>query len=648
MSTHQDAIAERIAKLQLTDTLPKFSPQATISPKTLKEVGAPDSFSARALVPMSTSDLPRISVDMRLVDAGAPASPMDMADLKVLRVLGEGGMGRVLLAQQRSLGREVAMKTLKAGDDSPQLVSGLLREARLTGALEHPGIVPVHALGLDENKLPILVMKRIEGVSLRVIFDDLAHPVWQTLLSGGTDRLEAGLRILMRVCEALAFAHSRGVLHCDIKPDNIMVGGYGEVYLSDWGVAVRLGELHSLENAFVGTPAYMAPEMLLGEQMGVHTDVYLLGATLHHLLTGRPRHEGQAMNQILNSVASSEPVEYDAHVPTELAELCNRTTSKDHTVRPASAEVFRNELAEYLRKRSAAVLSQSALERLAALEAALAGPTPDDLAPLYRHANEARFGFDHALRIEKTLETAQLGRQRTLGAMFDLELRQGHIESAAALLHEMRNAPEALEKRLSEARNEAGRRRAETEKLRAIVRELDPSIEARSRIFGTAMVVSTTFGVILVVTRGKAIDKVTNVDLILFALVMSACCIGVFGIFRRRLLTTLFNRRIAAFICLFSIFILLNRIAGWQLGQSTETILGTDSFMAAGMMAMFAVLTDIRVIAVAVWFVGIRIWMAVSPELSPSLFTLSGLGASAIFVLIWRGPKEQSEKVSGL
>ena len=183
--------------------------------------------------------------------AGDPSGP----DLRLKEELGRGGMGVVNLAWQASLERDVAIKQVRR-DASV----GLLREARIMGALEHPNIIPVHALGLDRDGRPVMVMKRVSGVVLHELLADPTHGHWDKILAA--DPLSRKVRVLMEVCQALHFAHARGVLHRDVKPDNVMVCNFGEVYLLDWGVAAHLGEGGQLTTgAVVGTPAYMAPEM---------------------------------------------------------------------------------------------------------------------------------------------------------------------------------------------------------------------------------------------------------------------------------------------------------------------------------------------------------------------------------------------------
>ena len=190
------------------------------------------------------------------------------------------------MAEQRSLAREVAIKTVKdhAGERARD---ALCDEAVVTGLLEHPNVIPVHALGCDSEGRPLLVMKRVEGVAWRDLLRDPEHPAWATHAAAPEDRLAFHLDVLADVSQAAAFAHSRRIVHRDIKPENVMIGEFGEVYLLDWGLAVTAGR--ELEpGTLVGTPAYMAPEMVGGGRVDGRTDVYLLGATLHEVLTGRP------------------------------------------------------------------------------------------------------------------------------------------------------------------------------------------------------------------------------------------------------------------------------------------------------------------------------------------------------------------------
>lgn len=202
-----------------------------------------------------------------------PAVPGGRYD--ILSRLGQGGMGTVYLARDQVLGREVALKVLSApwleGSDD-----GLLREARVLAALEHPGIVAVHDVGRLEDGRAFYAMRLVRGRRLDAVRAD--DPPLAELL-----------RTFYRVCETVAYAHANGVLHLDIKPQNIMLGPFGEVLLLDWGVArlLRRGTgAGGAPDPAVGTRGYMAPEQAAGEdsRLDERSDVYALGAVLAFLL----------------------------------------------------------------------------------------------------------------------------------------------------------------------------------------------------------------------------------------------------------------------------------------------------------------------------------------------------------------------------
>jgi serine/threonine protein kinase len=322
-------------------------------------------------------------------------------------------MGRVLLGRQRSLDRDVAIKTVKPELSGTTHADALIREGVITGTLEHPNITPVHQLGVDhEGGRPVLVMKRIVGTSWSDLVENPDAPFWEKLDALPHDRLHAHLEILGSVANALAYAHSRGVIHRDVKPDNVMIGEFGEVYLVDFGIATKLSG-DERPKGLVGTPAFMAPEMI-DERMplGPHTDVYLLGATLHFLLTGGPRHAGSTLPEVLSAAFISSPHPYDASVPSELAALANHATERDPELRPMSASAFQKALRRYFTHRSARALSDAAETRLDALERVDAASI--DAAALARLVSECRFGFLMALRDWPECPSAKLGLVRCL------------------------------------------------------------------------------------------------------------------------------------------------------------------------------------------------------------------------------------------
>lgn len=495
------------------------------------------------------------------------------ADYTLGPVLGEGGMAVVRLAEQRSLGRQVAVKTPR-GESSAAHDEALLREAWVTGAVEHPNVVPVHALGFGPRGEPCLVLKRIEGVAWSVL---IARPELLRQRFGATDALEWHLGVLQQVCRAVHFAHSRGIIHRDVKPENVMVGEFGEVYVLDWGIAVSLSEdrggrfpLARDATELAGTPAYMAPEMVTPAAggLGPHTDVYLLGATLFLLLAGRPPHGGARLEDALRS-ALTQQLEPPATAPAELARLLRSSTAREPAARLQSAEAFRLALAEFLRHRGAAALAEEAGKQLHALFEAL-GVEPDDVdepgiasgssAPrraaaasrpaaareqLYHLFGECRFGLRHSLRSWPENEEAQCDLQRAIVAMVEYEMAYGSLDGAAALLPELPRPRPALAARLAGARmrDEAARRQAQAHEK--VGRELDPRVGRKARVVlglvaGAAWTVGPFFSRWF--ETGANIGR-SNITTGLWA-ALSLVLIGVvLARFRRALLASSYNRR---------------------------------------------------------------------------------------------------------
>ncbi len=258
--------------------------------------------SAPAPAPASGPGIPRPDdIDPRtraLIDSVLPAL---MQRLRLGPQLAAGGIGAVRVAFDRALQRRIAVKVLHDRSYTHYLlVHGFIREAQVTGQLDHPNIAPIYELGRDPQGGLFFTMKLLAGRTL--------HDVIAGQPARDPERLHLRLGVLLKVCDALAFAHSRGVLHCDIKPGNVLVGEYGQVYLMDWGSAKLLpippgvdpelwvrDDLPALaagerEGIIFGTPEYMSPEQALGRHAALdeRSDVFLLGALLYELLTGQP------------------------------------------------------------------------------------------------------------------------------------------------------------------------------------------------------------------------------------------------------------------------------------------------------------------------------------------------------------------------
>lgn len=262
-----------------------------------------------------------------------------------LGVIGEGGQGVVVSARDRLLDRVVAIKALKSPPD-PVKEAQLEREAKLCGSLEHPNIPPTYDLAYDETGSPLFVMRKIEGQSL----EDLLR---QHSRDGKETKPYSRIRLLnifLQVCHAIEYAHSRGILHLDLKPSNIWIGPFEEIYILDWGSAQRAGEVQS---HLAGTPLYVAPERLQGGVPDARSDVYSLGVMLYRMLTDHlPREIGKIDFRTYRETYRAYPIipprERDRTIPPDLAAIILKAMAEDPAARYATVHDLAEDLQRFL------------------------------------------------------------------------------------------------------------------------------------------------------------------------------------------------------------------------------------------------------------------------------------------------------------
>ena len=282
-------------------------------------------------------------------------------------VIGEGGMGVVERAEDVDIGRPIAIKRLTAEASHPMGIARFVSEVRIVGNLEHPNVAPIHDVGVDDEGRYFFVMKYVEGQTLGDVIDALAagnkeaHAYWTH---------ERRAEVMVAVLRALEYAHSRGIIHRDVKPDNVMIGRYGEVWLLDWGIAIKAGEAEigagdeeGAMPAICGTPAYMSPEQARGATLDARSDLYSASVMFHELATLRHylAHRSDNVVEILEAVEHESPVVAGPGVfsnphqdapPIELQRIWEKGLAKDPALRHGSAAEMLAGVKAYLEGRN--------------------------------------------------------------------------------------------------------------------------------------------------------------------------------------------------------------------------------------------------------------------------------------------------------
>lgn len=538
-----------------------------------------------ATIRPALDDEPPASDDLSAIEWSEPRVGEDEGEeaaVVPVGVLGEGGMGRVLLARQRSPAREVAVKVLKSRSSSSRLAAALRHEGAMLGRVEHPNVVPIHALARDEHGGPALILKRVDGVPWSELIADPEHAFWAEVRTISEDRRAAHLEIFMQVAQAVEHAHEKGILHRDVKAENVIVGRWGEVYLADWGLAVVKDELAAADTpaGIVGTPTHFAPEMARGANVEIdeRTDVYLLGATLHEVLTGgRGRHEGQNLVQLMISAMTSEPHEHAADVPDEIADIANRATAAEPEARYPSVRELRDAIASHLRHAGSLALVAATEARHAKLLERVEHPEAGD--EVYRLLAACRFGYGQALSEWAENEEASRRLSECLVAVARFELDRGRADAAGALISELEDAPAELADELASLTERSRQRR---EELEALERETDLSASARvyAWLFGGLGIVIAVIALAGGVIRAQGAEPSAAALVAMSAFALTALVVGTFAA-RRHLLDRRASRGVVGILIGAASGVLVERLIGLHSGVDTSHILTSNSVMAA-------------------------------------------------------------------
>lgn len=306
-----------------------------------------------------------------------------------IRSLARGGLGEVFVAQDQELDREVALKEIQLRH-AHQLEARrrFVLEAEITGKLEHPSIVPIYGLGAYPDGRPYYAMRLIRGTSMQDVLGKAASSLREASFQFELRKL---LRSFVAVCQAMQYAHARGIIHRDIKPDNIMLGDYGETLLVDWGLAKNLrqaspvaestdvqpirltrsgsaGDMETQLGRTLGTPQFMSPEQAEGrlDELGPATDIYSLGATLYSILTGRPPFAAESLASLLLRVVAGQfppPRDVNPNVAKPLEAICLRSMALQPEARYSSALALADDVERWLADEPVSAYPESFVER---------------------------------------------------------------------------------------------------------------------------------------------------------------------------------------------------------------------------------------------------------------------------------------------
>lgn len=316
-----------------------------------------------------------------------------------LRFLARGGLGEVYVADDLELQRDVVLKFIRARHrDREDCKVQFQLEAEVTAKLDHPGVVPVYGIGRTPDGRPCYAMRFIHGVTLDETIARF-HAPHSTSSDGRikhaappfsaarTSDLHSLLGRFITTCKTIAYAHNRGIVHRDIKPDNIMLGKYGETLVVDWGLAIPVdrddsakasgeetllpssgsGSSSSSTGGPIGTPAYMSPEQANGVAVRPASDIFSLGATLYKLLTGQAPYSGESVHEVVTKAryASFVPLrQFDKHIPRPLAAICERALAVDPSQRYITALDLASDLERWLADEPVAAYREGFSERL--------------------------------------------------------------------------------------------------------------------------------------------------------------------------------------------------------------------------------------------------------------------------------------------
>ncbi|HEY71292.1 MAG TPA: serine/threonine protein kinase [Anaerolineae bacterium] len=261
---------------------------------------------------------------------------------EIIRRVGSGGMAYVLRARDLNLQREVAIKVMRTNlVQQSEFRARFLQEARAAANLSHPNIVTIHDFGQDGDRF-FIVMEYVEGTDLKTLIHDQ-----------GRFPMNDALSYMMQICNGVGYAHRAGLVHCDLKPQNILVAEDGRVKITDFGIAVTLATVQpeSTQDLVWGSPHYFAPEQIMGASPSPATDVYALGVVLFEMLTGRLPFEADdlmLLAELHSTVSPPSPLEFVPDLPPAIGQIILKVLSKEPAARYRTADQLGRVLATFI------------------------------------------------------------------------------------------------------------------------------------------------------------------------------------------------------------------------------------------------------------------------------------------------------------
>ena len=396
---------------------------------------------ADSSIDLSRSALSTISKRTLAEKAGPLSTP---PDYEIVTKLGEGGMGVVYSAIQKTLDRKVAIKAIKSSKaSSDESRRKFFYEAQITSDLDHPNIVPIHDMGSNDDGTLFYSMKMVDGTP------------WEDVIQNKT-RVE-NIEILMKVCDAVAFAHSRNVIHRDLKPENVMLGAFGEVLVMDWGLAVNLNTTQRF--GMSGTPVYMSPEMAKHDlsKIGKASDIYILGGILFQVVVGRAPHKGKTVRECIANAIQN--INIDPGFDDPILDIANHAMATEPTDRYASVVEFQDAIREHLRYAQSLALSQRAEELL---ENSIRNQD-------YQGFSRALFSMQDAIELWSENQAAKDGLHRTRLAYGQCALDRSDYDLCMQTLDTSREDEAALHKLASARKAEIVQREKRFKLLRRVL-----------------------------------------------------------------------------------------------------------------------------------------------------------------------------------